>query len=469
MVFSSTVFLFLFLPIVLFLNFAIAPRFRNLFLFIVSLIFYAWGEGATVVIMLLSTCVNYLAGIVIGSFSTTREKTAKVVMGIAIALNLLFLCYYKYLDFFINTIPWFSFLKSGADPIILPIGISFYTFHGISYLVDIYRKKLVGLKNPIDLGLYIAFFPQLVAGPIVRYSDIAEQLRQRTVTLPLFFQGCIRFIRGLAKKVIFANTLGIIADRAFLGDASDLPALLAWLGILCYALQIYFDFSGYSDMAIGLARMFGFHFKENFDHPYISKSIQDFWRRWHISLSSWFRDYVYISLGGNRKGEGRTYVNLLIVFFLTGLWHGASWSFIVWGLYHGLFMVLERTKVLKTDRWPAAVSHVYAIVVVLVGWVFFRAENLRQGIKYIKSMFGVYNGTDYGVLININTYTVVVFFVALVFVTPARERIVNSLPKNLLQPTVKTAVASILYLCIFLYVISELAQASYNPFIYFRF
>ncbi|HMJ69140.1 MAG TPA: MBOAT family protein [Cyclobacteriaceae bacterium] len=468
MVFSSTVFLFIFLPIVLFLNFSLAPRFRNLLLLCVSLVFYAWGEGILVVLMILSTCVNYLAGLCISGLST-RKVLVKIVLGIAIAINLLFLCYYKYLNFFIEIFPAFDFLIEGKNPIILPIGISFYTFHGISYLVDIYRKGLPGIKNPIDLGLYIAFFPQLVAGPIVRYSDIAEQLRHRSINLPLFYEGCIRFIRGLAKKVIFANTLGIIADQVFNISSPDLPTGMAWLGIICYTLQIYFDFSGYSDMAIGLAKMFGFTFKENFDHPYIAKSIQDFWRRWHISLSSWFRDYVYISIGGNRKGVARTYINLLFVFFLTGLWHGANWSFIIWGMYHGLFIILERVGVFNTDRWPRIVKHSYVVLVVIIGWVFFRANSGAHAIRYLKSMFGLINGDNYIPLIYVNTYTVTVLITAILFVTPLREYLSKLAFSSVSQPRARMVIASIIYFSLFLYAIGELAQASYNPFIYFRF
>lgn len=469
MVFSSTVFLFIFFPLVLVINFLLGQKYRNFFLLIVSLLFYAWGEGLLVLVMIASTCVNYLAGLGVSAF---RDKPvyAKTVLAIGVVINLLALIYYKYLNFIIDSLPFSIPGVEHSETIVLPIGISFYTFHGLSYLVDIYRKGLPGQKNLFDLGLYIAFFPQLIAGPIVRYSDIEGQLKQRTVNLDLFFEGTLRFIRGLAKKIIVANTCGLLADRIFALPGKEIPTTIAWMGAAAYALQIYFDFSGYSDMAIGLARMFGFHFKENFNYPYIAKSIQDFWRRWHISLSTWFRDYLYIPLGGNQKGPYRTYVNLIIVFFITGLWHGASWNFIVWGLFHGLFLILERSGVVKTDKMHPVIKHGYVLLVVLVGWVFFRAANLREAMHYLQSMAGLSSGHNYAALMLLNYYSVLVLILGVIFSAPVRVNVLKSLFEN--TPfTSKYRLFGVAAFHLFLFVFSvlELAQASYNPFIYFRF
>ena len=374
MLFSSPLFLFIFLPLVLCVNFILPSVLRNFFLLIVSLLFYAWGEGIVVIVMMISITFNYFAGV---GISVTCRATAKVILVLAVILNILFLGYYKYLNFFAAMVPLFKPLMGHSSSIILPLGISFYTFHAISYLVDIYRKGLSAERNPVNLGLYIAFFPQLIAGPIVRYSDVAEQLHERNVDLLRFYDGTIRFIRGLAKKTIIANTLGLIADRVFELNGHDIPTSIAWLGIICYSFQIYYDFSGYSDMAIGLAKMFGFNFRENFDHPYAATSMQDFWRRWHISLSTWFRDYVYIPLGGNRVGNVRTYVNLMVVFILTGLWHGAAWNFVIWGLFHGFFLLLERTQTFRVERLPPFAIRLYVVVVGMVGWVLFRSKSLE--------------------------------------------------------------------------------------------
>lgn len=468
MVFSSTVFLFIFLPAVLIINFLLRHDYRNIFLLVVSLFFYAWGEGILVLLMIVSTCVNYLAGLGISYFK--NRVLVKATLGLAITINLLFLIYYKYLNFIFDTFPFLSSLFAvNTSSIILPIGISFYTFHAISYLVDIYRKGLPGQKNFFDLGLYIAFFPQLVAGPIVRYSDIVDQLKHRTTDFNLFFEGAIRFIRGLGKKIIIANTLGLFADRVFDTPIKEIPTSISWIGIVCYTLQIYYDFSGYSDMAIGLAKMFGFHFKENFNHPYIAKSIQDFWRRWHISLSTWFRDYLYISLGGNQKGIYRTYVNLVIVFFVTGLWHGASWNFIIWGLFHGLFLVLERSNIIKLDKFPVPLKHFYVTMVVMIGWVFFRAETLRDASRYLRVMAGIISGDNYSALISANYYTVVVFLLGILFCMPIRITWSTYIEKLTRAQNFFLIGKCVFYFSLLLWCISELATSSYNPFIYFRF
>ncbi len=472
MVFSSTVFLFIFLPVVLIINFLLKQEYRNFFLLLASLVFYAWGEGILVLLMLFSIGTNYLSGLGISYFLEKKQIFSKWILGIAVAINLGLLFYYKYANFLVEIFQDFGlYLEYDHKSILLPIGISFFTFQGISYLVDVYRKETEVQENLFHLGLYISFFPQLIAGPIVRYHDIAEEIKDRTTGVPLFTEGVIRFIRGLAKKVIIANSAALIADQVFSLPGSEISLLSAWLGILCYTIQIYFDFSGYSDMAIGLGKMLGFNFKENFNYPYISKSIQEFWRRWHISLSTWFRDYLYIPLGGNRKGLGRTYANLIIVFFITGLWHGASWNFIFWGLFHGLFLILERSKVLNTIKWPIFLQHLYVLVVVIIGWVFFRVETMNEAIAYLGSMFGLTAGEDVTALIYVSPYSVTTIVLALIFSMPLRvwfNEFVRKLGSRQLE-TVYGACIYIFYLGLFLLSIIQLAQSSYNPFIYFRF
>lgn len=472
MVFSSTLFLFIFLPIVLIGNFLLAKRYRNYFLLLASLLFYAWGEGLLVGLMIVSICINYLAGLLIEFF---EKKTiySQIVLGIAIAANLSFLIYYKYFGFIASNISsvW-KFETSNFDHITLPIGISFFTFQGISYLIDCYRKETAVQKNPFNLGLYIALFPQLIAGPIVRYHDIALQINQRSVNLKLFTSGLIRFIRGLAKKIFIANTAGLIADKVFNIPIADLPTSMAWIGIICYSLQIYFDFSGYSDMAIGLGRMLGFKFLENFNYPYISKSIQEFWRRWHISLSTWFRDYLYIPLGGSRGSVSRTYFNLIIVFFITGLWHGSSWNFIFWGLFHGLFLILERAKIININKIPPVLRHSYVLLIVIIGWVFFRAASLTEALAFIKCMFSPSDGLNFSPLLYLTSFNQFILTLGIIYTTPARKYLNMKTFGNLKRTVnlnVKYQYKLILYSILLLATILELVQGSYNPFIYFRF
>lgn len=472
MVFSSTVFLFIFLPLVLIINFLLKRRYRNFFLLLASLVFYAWGEGILVVLMLFSIAINYSSGIAISFFLGKRPRVSQGLLGIAIAANLALLMYYKYANFLVDILQDIGlYLDYDHKSIMLPIGISFFTFQGISYLVDVFRKETEVQQNLFHLGLYISFFPQLIAGPIVRYHDIAEEIKERQTDISLFAEGTIRFIRGLAKKVIIANSAALIADQVFSLPGEELSVISAWLGILCYTLQIYFDFSGYSDMAIGLGKMLGFNFKENFNYPYISRSIQEFWRRWHISLSTWFRDYLYIPLGGNRKGIGRTYFNLFIVFFITGLWHGASWNFIFWGLFHGFFLILERSKALNTIKWPIILQHGYVLIVVIVGWVFFRSETMTASVAYLESMIGLSPGTDLTALIYMNPYAISMLLLALLFSMPIRvwsnEFVAKKKSENLnfvFQIGIYLFYTGLLVLSII-----ELAQSSYNPFIYYRF
>jgi alginate O-acetyltransferase complex protein AlgI len=474
MLFSSLIFLTLFLPFVLLVYFLLENRFRNLFLLIVSLFFYAWGEPSLVLLMIISIAINFIVGVCLAKAKqSTVQWLPEIVLGLGICINLLLLVYYKYFNFIIHNIQSIGFFPSiDNESIILPLGISFYTFHSISYLMDLYRKEAEVQRNFLDLGLYIAFFPQLIAGPIIRYHDIDKQLTSREVKLENFTQGIIRFIQGLAKKVLIANSMALIADNTFNLPANDLPAWVAWGGILCYSLQIYFDFSGYSDMAIGLAKMFGFNFLENFNYPYISKSIQEFWRRWHISLSSWFRDYVYIPLGGSKKGNFITYRNLLIVFFITGLWHGASWSFIIWGLYHGFFIVIERLGFAKfLEKIPSPLRLFYTLFVVVIGWVFFRSENLSYSVMYLKTMFGFNDGNNYYSTIYYNNYFIFVFILAIILSAPITTYISGI--KNKLTTTLNTNIYTVarhtFYLLILVLCFMELAQNSYNPFIYFRF
>ena len=479
MVFSSTIFLFIFLPIILIVNFLLDQKMRNYFLLLVSLFFYAWGEGFLVTLMITSICINYLFGLLIGyTNQVNRDSSKKIALGIGIAINLGLLAYFKYFNFFLDNIQGIGLFPSLSNsPIHLPIGISFFTFQSISYLIDIYREEVEVQKNPFNLGLYISLFPQLIAGPIVRYHDVANQIKERTITQDKFVSGILRFIRGLAKKLLLANSMGIIADNAFAVSAGELPALVAWIGIICYSLQIYFDFSGYSDMAIGLGKMLGFDFLENFNYPYISKSIQEFWRRWHISLSSWFRDYLYIPLGGSRVSEWKIYRNLFLVFLTTGFWHGASWNFIVWGLFHGFFLIIERLGFGKIlTKLPNFIGHFYALFVAIIGWVFFRANDLTHAMEYLGAMFCLSNGVDYMPLLSFGNYTVFMFCLALIFSTPIRlwaqtkiESYLNRLPNlNLATNFYKVGIYS-LAIALFFVSVLEIATNSYNPFIYFRF
>lgn len=471
MVFSSTVFLFLFLPIVLLLNFLLAKKYRNILILLSSLFFYAWGEHKLVLLMIFSICLNYLVGIGIEFFGKSKRiNDGKYALWFGIICNLSILIYYKYAHFFAENLEKLH-LDINAErfaEIALPIGVSFFTFQNISYIIDVYRKEVPAQRNLLHLGLYISLFPQLIAGPIVRYTDIFHEIKNRVITSYLFAEGITRFIRGLAKKVLIANAVGIIADKAFEQNPHDLSSSVAWLGIICYSLQIYFDFSGYSDMAIGLGKMLGFNFKENFNYPYIAKSIQEFWRRWHISLSTWFRDYLYIPLGGNRKGEVRTYVNLIIVFLITGLWHGASWSFIVWGLFHGAFLLLERLIPFRVKAQWNFLGHIYLLLVVIIGWVFFRADNLSLAIDYLGTMFSFKDGTANLPLLYLDNYHYFMIFLGFIFSTPIRKYIYSKL--NIVTGNKTALIASYsFHLILFFLTILELSQTTFNPFIYFRF
>ena len=383
MIFSSEVFLFIFLPITICLYF-LSGRFKNILLLAASLLFYAWGEPVYILLMLISIASNYLFGLIVGRLHMPLIR--KIVLAVSCIFNLALLAVYKYTGFVVSNLNSLGFAI--ADPgIALPIGISFYTFQSMSYVVDVYRGRVSYQKNILKLGLYISMFPQLIAGPIVRYSDVEREISDRHTTLDDFYEGAKRFMLGFSKKILIADIVAQIADNAFSMD--NLSANMAWFGILAYSIQIYFDFSGYSDMAIGLGRIFGFHFLENFNYPYISKSIREFWRRWHMSLGGWFRDYVYIPLGGSRCAETRIYFNLFIVFFLTGLWHGASWNFVIWGIWYAIFLIGERFLGSRNFKYkvPRILQHAYACLVIMIGWVFFRAETCRMALSYIRAMF----------------------------------------------------------------------------------
>jgi alginate O-acetyltransferase complex protein AlgI len=475
MVFSSVIFLFLFLPLTLCIHYILPFKFKNLFLFTVSVLFYAWGEGALTLLILLSIGINYLAGLGISFFQNQKPVWAALLLAFAITLNLSVLIYFKYFHFIIENIQRLGLFTNQLNPYMhLPIGISFYTFHIISYLMDVYRRDTAPQKNPLDLGLYIFLFPQLVAGPIIRYKDISSKIASRFILGEAFWYGVKRFIRGLAKKIIIANTLAITADAVFNLKLQQ-PASMIWLGAICYTLQIYFDFSGYSDMALGLGKMMGFQFPENFNYPYCARSLQDFWQRWHISLSTWFRDYLYIPLGGNKKGALITYRNLCIVFFITGLWHGSSWNFIAWGMFHGLFLILERIG-LKTllQSCHSVFQHLYTLLIVVIAWVFFRAENLTQALHILKQMFVPQQSENYAAIEQINAYSLFVFVLALIVSFKARHyiaiRYYNVYTK--LQMPFQYLIQSfqfILYMGLFVYCLAELSIGNYNPFIYFRF
>ncbi|MGM0878733.1 MAG: MBOAT family O-acyltransferase, partial [Bacillota bacterium] len=427
MLFSSTVFLFLFLPIVLVTYFLVPRAFKNTILLGVSLCFYAWGEPRFVIIMILSILMNYVFAMIVNTNQVNKTKV-KWVMAAMVIANLALLGVFKYANFAVENINSLLGTSFTNPNIPLPIGISFFTFQAMSYVIDVYRKDGQVQRNPLNLALYIALFPQLIAGPIVRYQTVATQIKVRHETFERFAYGTKRFIIGLGKKMILANNCGFVTDQVFAQNPSDMSSGLAWIGIIAYSLQIYFDFSGYSDMAIGLGKMFGFDFLENFNYPYISSSVSEFWRRWHISLGSWLRDYVYIPLGGNRKGEWTTYRNLFIVWLATGIWHGASWTFIVWGMYYGIFIMLEKAflgKLLK--RIPVFMQHVYALLVVVIGWVFFRAETFSYAFSYIKTMFGL-NGTgawDITAYYNISQYGIVIFL-AIIGSTPLLKNLGRS-------------------------------------------
>jgi len=479
MIFSSNMFLFLFLPICLLIYYMISFvtkdfRLRNLGLLLISLFFYFWGNGKIVFLLIFSIILNYFLGNYI--YKAPEVKKRKILLLIGVIINLALLGYFKYFNFFIDGVNYVtSFWGMSAFRnhinVLLPVGISFYTFMSISYLVQTYKKEQLA-NNIIDYGMYLSLFPHLVAGPIVRYSEIGKEIENRRVDITILFEGLWRFSLGLGKKVILANNLGFAADKIFGTPHDQLTPLICWIGVLCYTFQIYYDFSGYTDMAIGLARFFGFHFPENFNQPYRSANITEFWRRWHMTLSRWFKDFVYIPLGGNRKGNIRTYVNLFIVFFLCGLWHGAAWTFVVWGLYHGMLLVIER--ILK-NKWNFAMKGILgtiiSFVLVMIGWVFFREASLAKAVVYIGKMFGIslmnsgVTSSMYSLNYYLSTSTIVFLIVAAIFAFGAFEKI-KMFNKDCALSTILKGATCVLILFLSM---SGLAESSFNPFIYFRF
>ena len=457
MVFSSIMFLTRFLPLVLIVYFLVPGcmknTWRNLVLFMFSLAFYAWGEPVYIWLMIFSTVVDYVNGGLAGYFvARDKRNTAKVFVGLSVVINLTLLAVFKY-----------------AGKFVLPIGISFYTFQSMSYTIDVYRGKAKAEKNPINFGAYISLFPQLIAGPIVRFSDIATQLRERTINLESIRYGMLRFVCGLGKKVLLANQAGEIFQTIANYKVSQMTTVSAWLGILAFMFQIYFDFSGYSDMAIGLMAVFGFEIPENFKYPYEAKSITEFWRRWHISLGNWFKEYVYIPLGGSRKGNARTFLNIFIVWFLTGLWHGTTINFTLWGLYFCFFLIMEKTWLLKLlDKIPRVFSHIYALVVVYFGWLLFAWEDIHGHRVYMKAMLGmagarVVNKESLYLLVS-NALLMVIMAIGC-----------TSLPKYLAKKVTKkdgigaSLCMSVYVAVILLLSIAYLVNGTYNPFLYFRF
>lgn len=464
MVFSSLIFMFLYLPAVLLIYYITPRKFRNAMLLVANLVFYGWGEPVFILLMIFSTVLNYVYGYFIEKFRENK-RTTKILLVTAIIINLGVLAFFKYAGMLTDTLNVLPFLNIPDFTIPLPIGISFYTFQTMSYTIDVYRGDTPAQKNIVSFGTYVSLFPQLIAGPIVRYRDVADQLDCRHENIEQFTLGVKRFMIGLGKKVLLANSMGLLWDT-LRPDMSTNGALGNWVGIIAYSFQIYFDFSGYSDMACGLGNMFGFEFLKNFNYPYISKSITEFWRRWHISLSTWFRDYVYIPLGGNRKGVVRNIINILIVWGLTGLWHGASYNFILWGLYFGVILLLEKF-VLKSflEKLPNAVKHLYSIVLIIFGWALFYFEDMSQLGTFLASMFDFSNG----VLSHDAMVTVLQFLplliAAAVASTPLASKLYDKIKNYNWCWIPETAVTALgLLVCT-----AALVSNSYNPFLYFRF
>ena len=452
MVFSSISFLFFFMPI-FFITYYLTPKkFKNLVLLVFSLIFYAWGEPIYVFLMIISSLINYIFAKII------YKNNKKIYLVIVCIINILILGFFKYSNFLIDIINDIFNIGISNINIGLPIGISFFTFQGLSYVIDIYRKKEKPLNNFLTLLMYISMFPQLIAGPIVRYSDVVNSLNERKVSFDSFSKGMLRFLRGLYKKVLLANVIGMLFD-IISSDISNISLLTAWLGALSFSLQIYFDFSGYSDMAIGLGKMLGFDFLENFNYPYIANSITDFWKRWHISLSTWFKDYIYIPLGGNKKGIKKTIINLLIVWTLTGIWHGASYNFIIWGFYYGILLILEKFVFKKIlDKLPNIIKHIYTLILIIIGWVIFSITDINNLILYLTKMFDISNIIDNNFLYYLSNYGLVIIISTFL-----------CLKINIKEYKIFNIIKPIMYVILFIITVSFIVSDTYNPFLYFRF
>lgn len=468
MLFSSIVFLFTFLPAVMILYYLLPVRFRNVILLLASLVFYAWGEPVYLFLMLLSILFNYFSGLDIAR-NLQDKRAAKRSLVFNLIINLAVLGFFKYEGFVLDTLNGILPVHISYHALPLPIGISFYTFQILSYIIDVYRGNVKVQTNLPNFALYVTMFPQLIAGPIVQYADVDEQLASREISRTKFGEGSMYFIRGLAKKVLLANTSGMIFTEVSGLAKGNIAVVTAWLGAFAYMFQIYFDFSGYSDMAIGLGKMFGFEFNMNFNYPYVSKSITEFWRRWHISLSSWFRDYVYIPLGGNRVSKIKHIRNLLIVWFLTGLWHGAAWNFVAWGLYYGVILIIEKYLLSPVlDRLPDVVRHIYSIVLVVIGWVLFFSSSFGQAADYIRVMFGAgAHGFADRESMYLLTSNLILWLILIFGSTPLvhfrYEHMLRSKKWN------TTIINSVVYAALFIVCIAYLVTETYNPFLYFRF
>ena len=468
MLFSSIVFLFTFLPAVMILYYLLPVRFRNVILLLASLVFYAWGEPVYLFLMLLSILFNYFSGLDIAR-NLQDKRAAKRSLVFTLIINLAVLGFFKYEGFVLDTLNGILPVHISYHALPLPIGISFYTFQILSYIIDVYRGNVKVQTNLPNFALYVTMFPQLIAGPIVQYADVDEQLASREISRTKFGEGSMYFIRGLAKKVLLANTSGMIFTEVSGLAKGNIAVMTAWLGAFAYMFQIYFDFSGYSDMAIGLGKMFGFEFNMNFNYPYVSKSITEFWRRWHISLSSWFRDYVYIPLGGNRVSKIKHIRNLLIVWFLTGLWHGAAWNFVAWGLYYGVILIIEKYLLSPVlDRLPDVVRHIYSIVLVVIGWVLFFSSSFGQAADYIRVMFGAgAHGFADRESMYLLTSNLILWLILIFGSTPLvhfrYEHMLRSKKWN------TTIINSVVYAALFIVCIAYLVTETYNPFLYFRF
>lgn len=469
MLFSSMTFIYVFLPIVILLYLVSKKELRNPILLVASIIFYAWGEPKYLAIMLLTIIINHFGAIAIENYKNHK----KAILILTILSDLSFLFYFKYFNFLTENFN--NLLHTNIQPldVIMPIGISFYTFQALSYIIDVYRGEVKVQKNIYKSALFICLFPQLIAGPIIKYHDIEEQIDNREVNFDKVNLGVKRFIIGLSKKVLIANTMGAIADKIFIQNPSTFDHLTAWIGAFAYTFQLYFDFSGYSDMAIGLGLIFGFKFMENFNYPYISKSVTEFWRRWHISLSTWFKQYVYISLGGNKAGLLKTCRNLGIVFLLTGIWHGANWTFIVWGIWHGFFIILEKIMNIKEfdskpHPWQINIlRHVYCIFIFVIGWVIFRADNISYAWNYLLNMFGVLHINYDDITLNIRYYVdnieIITFFAAILCTVPLFKNMLN------VKNKIAHGFVNLWLLILFFLSTCSIAAGTYNPFIYFRF
>lgn len=468
MLFSSMTFVFMFLPIVCAIYLLVRPEIRNYILLAASMLFYAWGEPKYLAIMILTILVNYTGANFISRSRNLIHR--KLLLVATILVDLSFLFYFKYFNFVLDNINHLFHAHIDFIDVIMPIGISFYTFQALSYVVDVYRGEVKAQRDIYKLALYITLFPQLVAGPIVKYHDVAEQISYRTVTFDKVLYGVKRFIIGLAKKMLIANTLGAVADKIFVQPVEQFDTFTAWIGAIAYTLQLYYDFSGYSDMAIGLGSIFGFKFLENFNYPYISKSITEFWRRWHISLSTWFKEYLYIPLGGNRVSKRRNLFNLFVVFLATGIWHGASWNFVFWGLWHGMFIIFEKiTGWHKRDGGLKInmAQHLYTIFAFVIGWVMFRADNMAYAYDYIKNMFGLISEHQimYKLPYYIDNIEIIAFTAAVFCAMPLFKGMLDVKYKHKVLRTL----VNVWLILLFVLSSAEIAASTYNPFIYFRF